>query len=56
MVIRILGMHAVNTVNINTYRFIECFPMMHIRMYMYAVGGGNLPRLSNSAVRISPVD
>ena len=39
MVIRILGMHAVNTVNINTYRFIECFPMMHIRMYMYDVCG-----------------
>ena len=42
-------------VYINTYQLIQRFTMMHIRMYMYAVGCGNLPRLSNSGVRISLV-
>ena len=39
--------------------YLKLFTPVHVRivrLYMYAVVGGNRPRLSNSAVRISPVD
>ena len=50
MVIRILK------ILVNMY--LKLFTTVHVRivrLYMYAVVGGNRPRLSNSAVRISPL-